>query len=579
MKNYLYNSMFRKTVFFVFGLLGIIASSLAQMSGGSWGNGADILITNSDESNHDGAIRIQSRYNSNHNHWTFWNKLDDGNLYLHNYRSSVNPSQQTVGNHKFTFSYYGELGIGVVNPQAKLHVDGGIIADRIAFGNTTKQMLNLYGTSYGIGVQSNTQYFRSANHFAWYKGGSHNNAESNAGGGTMLMNLRNNGDLNISGNLNSKSIKIQASNAFIGENAGLGNTTGYNNLFIGNDAGRVNTTGYENMYFGVRAGYAGTTGRQNVAMGFNALNENKTGQRNMAIGSFSLGETLGEYNTAVGYDAGRHAKNTNRCTYVGSDAGRRDKYGYYNTFIGSNVAREMGNSSANTGESRYNTIIGGDASTSIAKGSRNTIIGGHAYFGATSGDGNVLIGYDIAASSAAISNQLWIDNSNTTTPLIWGDFASNELKINGQLNVGVNAKAIANTIAHFDGRVYISENGGTEKGFNATTGNANYNDYLLWVEEGIVSKDFAVAETSAWPDFVFDKEYELSSLEQIANHIKEEGHLPNFPAASEVETMGYTLDDMTKRMVQTIEEMTLHSIAQQRIITDLLTRMERLEKK
>ena len=69
------------------------------------------------------------------------------------------------------------------------------------FGSSYRQMLNLYGTTYGIGVQTNTTYFRSTNNFAWYKGGSHNNSSLDSGGGTTLMKLDNSGKLTLNNHL------------------------------------------------------------------------------------------------------------------------------------------------------------------------------------------------------------------------------------------------------------------------------------------------------------------------------------------------------------------------------------------
>jgi hypothetical protein len=149
----------------------------------------------------------------------------------------------------------------------------------------------------------------------------------------------------------------------------------------------------------------------------------------------------------------------------------------------------------------------------------------------------------------------------------------------------VPSDMVSNTVLTVDGRTYISENGGTEKGFS-NVNNDNYKDYLLWVEEGIVSADFAIVETSDWPDYVFKESYKLSSLEEIEQHILEEGHLPNFPSAEEVETMGYSLDDMTKRLLKTVEEMTLHTIQQEKkidtqnsMMQQLVNRLEALENK
>jgi len=64
----------------------------------------------------------------------------------------------------------------------------------MSFGVTTRQMLNLWGSSYGIGVQANSLYFRSNDGsindgFIWYKGGVHNDNYANPGGGLELMHL------------------------------------------------------------------------------------------------------------------------------------------------------------------------------------------------------------------------------------------------------------------------------------------------------------------------------------------------------------------------------------------------------
>ena len=57
----------------------------------------------------------------------------------------------------------------------------------LSFGSSTRQMINLYASSYGIGIQSNTQYYRSGRDFAWFEGGSHSNTRLDAGGGTRVM--------------------------------------------------------------------------------------------------------------------------------------------------------------------------------------------------------------------------------------------------------------------------------------------------------------------------------------------------------------------------------------------------------
>ncbi len=70
----------------------------------------------------------------------------------------------------------------------------------INFGSQTRQMLNLWSTDYGIGVQNSTEYFRSSRHFAWYRNGVHSDTTYAPGsGGSTLMTLNENGELTLKG--------------------------------------------------------------------------------------------------------------------------------------------------------------------------------------------------------------------------------------------------------------------------------------------------------------------------------------------------------------------------------------------
>ncbi|MCA3012722.1 MAG: hypothetical protein INH41_10035 [Myxococcaceae bacterium] len=71
-----------------------------------------------------------------------------------------------------------------------LTVDGGI-----TFAGGLRQALTLGPSASGIGAQLNTTYFRSPSAFAWYRGGVHNDAQWNAGGGQTSMQLTGTGEL------------------------------------------------------------------------------------------------------------------------------------------------------------------------------------------------------------------------------------------------------------------------------------------------------------------------------------------------------------------------------------------------
>ena len=95
---------------------------------------------------------------------------------------------------------------GTVRLQSTLLVNGDATMSSLSFGSTTSQMLNLYSTSYGAGVQSNTQYFRTASRFSWFRGGTHSNTENTAGsGGTVAMTLDSSSNLVVTGDVTAYS--------------------------------------------------------------------------------------------------------------------------------------------------------------------------------------------------------------------------------------------------------------------------------------------------------------------------------------------------------------------------------------
>jgi hypothetical protein len=84
------------------------------------------------------------------------------------------------------------------DPLLKLTVFGNeSITGNASFGAQTRQMLDLWKTEYGIGVQNSAFYQRTAGDFFWYKGGTHSDTFGDPGGGTQLMRLGNTGDLII----------------------------------------------------------------------------------------------------------------------------------------------------------------------------------------------------------------------------------------------------------------------------------------------------------------------------------------------------------------------------------------------
>ncbi len=86
-----------------------------------------------------------------------------------------------------------------------------------------------------------------------------------------------------------------------------------------------------------------------------------------------------------------------------------------------------------------------------------------------------------------------------------------------------------------------------------------------------------VQATSSWPDYVFSENYELMSLPELENSIKINKHLPGIPSAREVEKNGISLGEMQTMLVEKVEELTLHLIDQNKLITDLQQEVKALK--
>jgi hypothetical protein len=61
-----------------------------------------------------------------------------------------------------------------------------------------------------------------------------------------------------------------------------------------------------------------------------------------------------------------------------------------------------------------------------------------------------------------------------------------------------------------------------------------------------------------WPDYVFRNDYKLMSLEDLRSFITKRHHLPNIPAADELEKGGIEVGEMQRKMMEKIEELTLY---------------------
>ena len=187
----------------------------------------------------------------------------------------------------------------------------------INFGSNTRQMLNLYDIAYGIGVQGNTLYQRTAANsgFAWYQGGTHTNAQNNAGGGNTLMTLDSDDNLTASGNVVASGAVSGDSIASDGSGSGMHGTGGligtigiasrgvigesYNNdgvlgTSVRNGVHDVSTGGADSAVWGENTGGGyGVTGTSDVGNGLGVYG------RGHSKGVYGLTSTAGPSHAGV----------------------------------------------------------------------------------------------------------------------------------------------------------------------------------------------------------------------------------------------------------------------------------------
>jgi len=154
------------------------------------------------------------------------------------------------------------------------------------------------------------------------------------------------------------------------------------------------------------------------------------------------------------------------------------------------------------------------------------------------------ISVDFSFLTPHVNTKTWWERDPNSNIQSWGNGASTYLTIN-QGNVGIGT----------------------------TTPNAK-----LAVNGNIRAHEIKV-ETANWPDYVFANGYQLPSLKETEQYIKEKGHLLGIPSAEQVKLNGVDLGEMNAKLLQKIEELTLHLIEQQKRNELQAQTMQKMEKR
>ncbi len=270
-------------------------------------------------------------------------------------------------------------------------------------------------------------------------------------------------------------------NVAVGDSSLNSNTTGWYNTATGYKSLYTNTRGVANMAGGYKSLLSNISGAWNTANGFKCLYFNTKGNKNTASGGFALyNNETGSNNTALGYFAG-YNDTASGSVYIGNKAGYNNTTGnrlyiensdsdmpliygeFDNDLIRINGDLDITGSLMNfcindlsdgktaghsvflgdgagvndDGTSNQNVAVGDSSLNSNTTGWNNTALGYAAGYNGT-GNGSVYIGYE-AGYNNTTGNRLYIENSDSDTPLIYGEFDNDILTVNGKLGVGTSA--------------------------------------------------------------------------------------------------------------------------------------------
>jgi len=224
------------------------------------------------------------------------------------------------------------------------------------------------------------------------------------------------------------SLTTQDNNVIIGYRSGF-STAVANQVLIGFQAGYSLTTGTFNVAVGADALYTCSSGNQNTAFGRNAL-QNANSDGNTAIGANALRFlTSGAGNFAVGYNSQYNNLTGNNNMAFGKETLEDLSTGDGNVAIGTAAMKECGT------DPDSNIAIGYQAGYNL-ESDNNTLIGFQSGYSLAANGGCVFLGYQAGYNETA-ANKLYISNSNTATPLIYGDFSTDLFRINGYEEIAI----------------------------------------------------------------------------------------------------------------------------------------------
>lgn len=238
-----------------------------------------------------------------------------------------------------------------------------------------------------------------------------------------------------------------------------------------------------------------------------------------------------------------------------------------------NIVLTSGNSNTTYGNNAGQHFTAGNAgNVALGKGSASGLSNTNysVFVGYNAGNDldHVVFEHGVNPLTAGKSVLVVNNQSQLDSPLLFGTFADNTNKDDpdhavsqgSMAQLGINTHHLVDSCAlTVAGAVHIGPRQFDPAGFPRDT---LYSDFLLWVERGVISENFAFGQVERWSDFVFDDAYQLPALDKVEAYINANNHLPEIPSEAHVKAHGYDQHGMNTLFLQKIEELTLYAIEQ-----------------
>ncbi|SDP94763.1 hypothetical protein SAMN05428975_3991 [Mucilaginibacter sp. OK268] len=114
---------------------------------------------------------------------------------------------------------------------------------------------------------------------------------------------------------------------------------------------------------------------------------------------------------------------------------------------------------------------------------------------------------------------------------------------------------------------------------NVGIGTTDPKGYKLAVNGSAIATAMIVKLNSAWPDYVFKKDYQLPSLQEVKAYIDQNQHLPEIPSEQQITKEGLNLGEMNKLLMKKVEELTLYLIDEHKKNKDQQEQIDQLNKR